>query len=450
MSLSEQQAFLEEFQKKLARRSKVYRRYTGNRVHHTFRASQTELHRGVRDTLERKLAGKKGSRELIARVLKALEPHTQQVISQIATNVKRRGDDPNSVVVVETIKDEKRVFKAFFTATLQDNGKFRNVYKQIYTSYDKFLNVYAEKVAELSTAIIGESFGNRAKDYFNLEHEEFEGIAESQVKDAMVDAIEATTSDIDEQAVLEWLKNSGVDIRIVRNAQTDTMEVFIGSKFANLAAAQETRQRKQDLETIIEDARKLVVENGERIIGLPGSDSFLDKKRKVLLKKVADEFKGKYATVKLGENVQIKVSKTDATTNNERTSRSVKGAGLTKSTGPSAQRKTKKGVASSPLVLIRMFNAKLPQKVEENMQAPRLQSRSGRFASSVRVVDVTTTAKGYPSFGYTYQRSPYGVYENTSGSRFASVERDPRRLIDTSMREIAAEMALGRFFTRRV
>ena len=84
------------------------------------------------------------------------------------------------------------------------------------------------------------------------------------------------------------------------------------------------------------------------------------------------------------------------------------------------------------------------------MQAPRLESRTGRFASSVRVVDVTTTAKGYPSFGYTYQRNPYGVYENSSGSRFASVERDPRRLIDTSMREIAAEMALGRFFTRRV
>ena len=312
------------------------------------------------------------------------------------------------------------------------------------------LNVYAEKVAEISTTIIGESFGNRAKDYFNLEHEEFEGIAESQVKDAMVDAIEATTSNIDEQAVLEWLKNSGVDIRIVRNSQTDVMEVFIGSKFGNLAESQKTRLRKQDLETIIEDARKLVVENGERIIGLPGSDSFLDKKRKVLLKKVADEFTTKYTTVKLVDDVKVKTSKTDSSTNNERTTKSLKSAALTKSTGPSAQRKTKKGVASSPLVLIRMFNAKLPKKVEENMQAPRLESRTGRFASSVRVVDVTTTAKGYPSFGYTYQRNPYGVYENSSGSRFASVERDPRRLIDTSMREIAAEMALGRFFTRRV
>lgn len=449
MSLSEQQAFLEEFHKKLQKRSKVYRRYTGNRVHHNFRASQTEIHQGVRDTLEKGLSGKKEARNLIAKVLKALEPHTQQAISKIATNVRRRGDDPNSVVVVEIIQDTKRIFKAFFSATQQDNGKFRNVYKQVYTSYDKILNLYAKKVSEISEEIIGESFGNRAKDYFNLEHEEFEGIAESQVKDAMLDAMEAT-SNIDEQAVLQWLEASGIDIRIVRNAQTDTMEVFIGSKFANLAEAQKTRTRRKDLEDLLADARKLAVDEGQRIIGLPGSDSFLDKKRKVLLKKVADDFTGKYSTVKLSDDVVIKASKSDKTKKNKRKSKQDKTKGLSRGTGPSAQRSTKKGVASSPLILIRMFNAKLPQKVEENMQAPRLQSRSGRFASSVRVVDVTTTAKGYPSFGYTYQRSPYGVYENTSGSRFASVERDPRRLIDTSMREIAAEMALGRFFTRRV
>jgi hypothetical protein len=449
MSLSEQQAFLEEFHKKLQKRSKVYRRYTGNRVHHNFTASQTEIHKGVKDTLEKSLSGKKEARNLIAKVLKALEPHTQQAISKIATNVRRRGEDPNSVVVVEVTQDTKRTFKAFFTATQQDNGKFRNVYKQVYTSYDKILNLYAEKVSEISEEIIGESFGNRAKDYFNLEHEEFEGIAESQVKDAMLDAMEAT-SNIDEQAVLQWLEASGIDIRIVRNSQTDTMEIFIGSKVANLAEAQQTKARRRDLEDLLADARKLAVDEGQKIIGLPGSDSFLDKKRKILLKKVADDFTGKYSTVKLSDDIVIKTSKSDKIKKNKRRSKQDKTSGLSRGTGPSAQRKTKKGVASSPLVLIRMFNAKLPQKVEENMKAPRLQSRSGRFASSVRVVDVTTTAKGYPSFGYTYQRSPYGVYENTSGSRFASVERDPRRLIDTSMREIAAEMALGRFFTRRV
>ena len=84
------------------------------------------------------------------------------------------------------------------------------------------------------------------------------------------------------------------------------------------------------------------------------------------------------------------------------------------------------------------------------MGSPRLNLRTGRFAGSVRVVDVITTAKGFPSFGYTYQRNPYEVFEATSGTRFSSVERDPRTLIDTSIREIASELAIGRFFTRRV
>ena len=53
-------------------------------------------------------------------------------------------------------------------------------------------------------------------------------------------------------------------------------------------------------------------------------------------------------------------------------------------------------------------------------------------------------------FWYTYQRDPYGVFESTSGTRFASPERDPRVLIEGSIREIAQELAIGRFFTRRV
>ena len=84
------------------------------------------------------------------------------------------------------------------------------------------------------------------------------------------------------------------------------------------------------------------------------------------------------------------------------------------------------------------------------MGSPALEFRTGRFSGSARAVDVLTTPKGYPSIGYTYQKSPYSVFESTSGSRFSSVDRDPRILIDRSMREIAQELAIGRFYTRRV
>ena len=100
--------------------------------------------------------------------------------------------------------------------------------------------------------------------------------------------------------------------------------------------------------------------------------------------------------------------------------------------------------------MIKMINAKLPRVVAGNMGAPALENRTGRFAGSARVVDAQVTPKGFTSFGYTYQKDPYSVYESTSGTRFASPERDPRVLIEGSIREIAQELAIGRFFTRRV
>ena len=112
------------------------------------------------------------------------------------------------------------------------------------------------------------------------------------------------------------------------------------------------------------------------------------------------------------------------------------------------QRPSQKDV--SPVRLMALINAKLPQTVAGNMGEPRLVNRTGRFAGSTRVTDIMPTAQGYPSIGYTYEKSPYGVFETTSGTRFASADRDPRPLIDGSIREIATQLIGGRFYTRRV
>lgn len=113
-----------------------------------------------------------------------------------------------------------------------------------------------------------------------------------------------------------------------------------------------------------------------------------------------------------------------------------------------AKAQAQKGVSSSPLQLIGILNSRLPSVVAKNMGSPGLNNVTGRFASSVRVTDVQTTAKGFPSFGYTYQRNPYETFE--PGNRQGSIDKDPRRLIDGSIREIAAQYAIGRFYTRRV
>lgn len=101
---------------------------------------------------------------------------------------------------------------------------------------------------------------------------------------------------------------------------------------------------------------------------------------------------------------------------------------------------------------IGILNSRLPDTVSKNMGSPRLNYRTGRFANSTRVVDIQSTSKGYPSVQYTYMRYPYEVFEFPgTGSPLAQQgQRDPRSLIDKSIREIMAEYAVGRFYTRRV
>ena len=85
------------------------------------------------------------------------------------------------------------------------------------------------------------------------------------------------------------------------------------------------------------------------------------------------------------------------------------------------------------------------------MGPPGLENRTGRFAGSVRVTDVSRTPQGFPSVGYSYEKNPYQVFEMGRGDpRWATPDRDPRKLIDASMREIAAQLAIGRFYTRRI
>ena len=94
------------------------------------------------------------------------------------------------------------------------------------------------------------------------------------------------------------------------------------------------------------------------------------------------------------------------------------------------------------------MNSRINDVVAKNMGPPRLENRTGRFASSVRITDISTTRQGFPSIGYTYQRNPYQTFE--VGNRQGSQDYDPRKLIDASIREIAAQFAIGRFYTRRV
>lgn len=96
---------------------------------------------------------------------------------------------------------------------------------------------------------------------------------------------------------------------------------------------------------------------------------------------------------------------------------------------------------------IGILNQQLPNVVAKNMGDPALNYRTGRFASSVRATDISRTPQGFPSIGYTYQLNPYQTFE--PGYAQGDPNRDPRPLIDRSIREIMTQFAIGRFYTRR-
>ena len=457
MSIANQTAFLKEFEKLLLVNSQTYRRRKGKRVNHIFTASKTAMRRGIIDMLREELpAGEKQNAEISA-VLTAMDPFLGDFIDEVRTELKRKveGDSVVEGSEVKYISKQKVVY--YISATQDDAGRMKNIYQQIYRAYDTRIFELAKKVAQITKDVTGSTVSKEAKAIWHLEHANLEGISESQVSDALVQALATQTTEeelIGEAELKQFLQNSNIDLRVVRESNTGTMRVFIGSKVGNYKEAKDARRRRKELTDLVKELRKTVEETGEKIIGLPGSPSFLDLKRKEAIKKVVDPIKKRNpkAKVKISENLKEKGSKTDLQTKNKLVSTTL-GKGLKSVSGRAPNRpsrRVQKGVSSSPLAMIKMINAKLPRVVAGNMGSPALENRTGRFAGSVRVVDAQVTPKGFTSFGYTYQRDPYGVFESTSGTRFSSPERDPRVLIEGSIREIAQEMAIGRFFTRRV
>jgi hypothetical protein len=189
-------------------------------------------------------------------------------------------------------------------------------------------------------------------------------------------------------------------------------------------------------------------------VNMEGSSTLKEKIETVLVLNITGK------TLSKQKNVKVTTQKHKLKTSTKDRSESKKGKGSALAMAAAKGRasrppsKKSKGAGKSSVSMfsyMAMINKRLPQTVRENMGAPALENRSGKFASSVRIRDVNTTPQGHPSFGYTYAKNPYQVFEVGTGSApWATPQRDPRKLIDKSIREVAAELAIGRFYTRRL
>ncbi len=102
----------------------------------------------------------------------------------------------------------------------------------------------------------------------------------------------------------------------------------------------------------------------------------------------------------------------------------------------------------SGLDLLKYINTRLHDEIKERMQYPALVYRTGRFARSARATEVDLIKN---RIDFTYMMEPYGLFEYPKGCpRRATPDRDPRKIIGNSIREIAAQVVANNFSVRRV
>tara|TARA_S200000501_G_scaffold287979_1_gene272593 strand:+ start:219 stop:1697 length:1479 start_codon:yes stop_codon:yes gene_type:complete len=216
-------------------------------------------------------------------------------------------------------------------------------------------------------------------------------------------------------------------------------------------------QEKALMQLVKEFIQKLPLTGPDGLVSMQSSPSIEDQVFAKIIHDFTDSLgKGADIEITLDSNLKKSKSNVKGKAGSRITKRASGQIKTTRRSLPTVAVKTSRAgrvnttAGMSPIRLMALINAKLPQTVAGNMGEPRLVNRTGRFAGSARVTNITATPQGYPSIGYSYETNPYGVFEKSSGTRFASADRDPRTLIDASIREIATQLIAGRFYTRRI
>jgi|SaaInlV_150m_DNA_2_1039686.scaffolds.fasta_scaffold16948_1 hypothetical protein len=107
--------------------------------------------------------------------------------------------------------------------------------------------------------------------------------------------------------------------------------------------------------------------------------------------------------------------------------------------GPIPRLRDRKGQFTSPTALQNIIQSQIAETVKENMgEGGSLENRTGRFAESVTITNITQSRQGTLTAFYNYMKYPYQTFER--GFKQGSTRRDPRLLIHKSIREIAQKL----------
>jgi hypothetical protein len=426
--------FLEKLHLEMSRKSSDYRAETANKRLHVFTLNvNTITNQTIRQL-------KRHNLDITPERVEILKGYAQHFYKQVRSNVQAL--DKAELNTYQTYYKSDH-FRAVF---LQSEGtadiyqRVRDTYKdQLTTYYDNVFNQVSQWFKNNKKDLGSlESFGE--KKFLQLGHKDPEVLGSS-----MDAAWKNTVSDLGSPPYIRTgIKPLITEFQALRQTEAETMKVTLESAYINMSKGGKAGSRKRELLKALANA---IASLKTELAYTQGSDSFVEAKRKKAINAAVDPFKKVKGAKITKENTKIKTS-------NSKVSKKIKSkiTPVTTNFGsyrsPTTGRFISKEQAQSPINLLAIINARLHGVLEKNMHPPALQYRTGRFAQSVEAVDIQTTPKGFPSVGYTYMKYPYQTFE--PGFAMGSVHRDPRKLIDKSIREIAQNIVQTQVFTRRL
>lgn len=354
-------------------------------------------------------------------------------------NIEVSGTAKRFTVTV-TVLDEKE---------LTNYGKYtESAFSAVKKGYKRIMEDLWLGIGDYLQGLTGSSDDNFSGSAFDLEHAFGQSIAEKRVSagvDTLYNKVLAQVNS--EKAAQQVFKELGLEVWLdfVSTDSITSAKLYVGSSSKNRAQATQEKQllnkAKDSLTTVLANYM------AKDVRAWRGSDDRVEIEKKKIVETFNKSVKLKTKSIDTKRNLsktttKKKVVKTKSKKSTQKTAKKIPLVAKEKVLA------RKRKPAKSTISLAALINQKLPETVAKNMRLPGLQYRSGRFAGSVRVTDITSTSQGFPSIGYTYQKYPYQTFE--PGFARGSADRDPRKVIDKSIREIARELLIGRLYTRRV
>jgi len=456
MAKADLEVLINEIKGKIESQSETYRKLRSDRKVHSITIDQDDIINEVTVELEKRIGV--GSGKLQKSIKDIIDTEVPKMVAGIRKSVILYGADTpqnRKASFVKNMVGSPTKFTFVLGAKADKSANIFNAFRKIkQVNQRALLNKLRAAITKLNNGRTdkGNQIRQIGRNFLDIGHQEGSAVSEQRKKEAQAALFDYTVNKRANRTVVSFLSELQDSITLSiskRDGQpVDIIEAELESKYLN-------RQRGGGIEKRLskelnDDLQKIMESfSASRYANIPGSDSKLEKVRKSVLNPFAEKA-AKNPKIKAtfkSEEIKESRAKTKTTLKSGKVSRGERKNLTTIDKTPTFDTKSRRSMFS----FIAMINKKLPQTVEKNMRSPRLQNQSGRLAKSVEIKDVIQTRKGFPSFGYTYDKDPYQIFEVGKGLEpWATPDRDPRRLIEGSIREIAADMALGRFFTRRL